>query len=109
MRKQKKFVKMARVKSFFGLDLKTGGYIIGYLSLFANILYLILDVEAVLVTILEQSNEKREIFGSFINEINASSVALPIILFALVAAAYGVLASALLICGVCSVRVQMHS
>jgi len=93
---------MARVKSFFGLDLKTGGYIIGYLSLFANILYLILDVEAVLVTVLEQSNEKREIFGSFINQINASSCALPIILFALVAALYGAISSALLICGVCS-------
>lgn len=95
---------MARIKSFFGSDLKTGGFIIGYVSLFANILYLILDVEAVLVSVLEHSNEKREIFGSFINsEINASSVAFPIILFALVASLYGVIASVLLICGVCSV------
>lgn len=101
---------MARIKSFFGSDLKTGGFIIGYVSLFANILYLILDVEAVLVSVLEHSNEKREIFGSFVNsEINASSVAFPIILFALVASLYGVIASVLLICGVCSVRVQLHS
>lgn len=83
--------------------MKTGGFIIGYVSLFANILYLIIDVEAVLVSSLEHSNEKREIFGSFINEINASSVAFPIILFALVASLYGVIASVLLICGVCSV------
>jgi hypothetical protein len=101
---------MARIKSFFGSDLKTGGMIIGYVSLFANILYLILDVEAVLVFVLEQSNEKREIFGSFVNEINASSLAFPIILFGLVASLYGVIASLLLICGVCTVReVQLHS
>lgn len=109
-RQHKNSFKMARIKSFFGSDLKTGGFIIGYVSLFANILYLILDVEAVLVSVLEHSNEKREIFGSFINsEINASSVAFPIILFALVASLYGVIASVLLICGVCSVRVQLHS
>lgn len=100
---------MARVKSFFGSDLKTGGYIIGYLSLFANILYLILDVEAILVVVLEQSNEKGDLFGPFINEINASSAVFPIILFALVASLYGVIASLLLICGVCTVRVQLHS
>lgn len=94
---------MARIKSFFGSDLKTGGMIIGYVSLFANILYLILDVEAVLVFVLEQSNEKREIFGSFVNEINASSLAFPIILFALVASLYGVIASLMLLCGVCTV------
>ncbi|CRK86202.1 CLUMA_CG000429, isoform A [Clunio marinus] len=93
---------MARLKSFFGSDLKTGSIIIGYVSLFANLLYLILDIEAVLVFVLEQSNEKRELFGSFINELNASSVAFPIILFALVASLYGVIASLLLICGVCT-------
>lgn len=101
---------MARVKSFFGLELKTGGYIIGYLSLFANILYFILDLEALLVVHIEQSNEKRELFGSYINEINASSVLLALILIALLCSAYGVLSSILLICGVCSVRkVQLHS
>jgi hypothetical protein len=100
---------MARVKSFFGSELKTGGLVIGYVSLFANILYLILDVEAILVFVLEQSNEKRELFGSYVNEINASSIAFPIILFALVASLYGILASLLLICGVCTVRVQLHS
>lgn len=95
---------MARIKSFFGSDLKTGGFIIGYVSLFANILYLILDVEVALVFVLEQSNEKREIFGSFINEINTSSPAFPITLIAIVASLYGVIASILLLCGVCSVR-----
>jgi len=93
---------MARVKSFFGSDLKTGGYIIGYVSLFANIIYLLLDIEAILVFVLEQSQEKKEIFGPIINEINASSVAFPIILFALVTSLYGVIASLLLICGVCT-------
>lgn len=105
---QKKNVKMARIKSFFGSDLKTGGFIIGYVSLFANILYLILDVEAILVFVLEPSKEKQGIFGSFINEIDTSSVAFPIVLFALVASLYGVIASLLLICGVCTVRVQLH-
>lgn len=100
---------MARITTFFGSDLKTGGTIIGYVSLFANLLYLLLDVEAILVFVLEQSNEKRELFGSFVNEINASSVAFPIILFALIASIYGVIASVLLICGVCSVRVHLHS
>lgn len=95
--------KMARVKSFFGLDLKTGGYIIGYLSLLANIFYLILDVEAILVVLLEPSKEKGDLFGPYINEINASSIAFPIILFALVASLYGIIASLLLICGVCTV------
>lgn len=99
---------MARIKSFFGSDLKTGGFIIGYVSLFANILYLILDVEAILVFVLEPSKEKQGIFGSFINEIDTSSVAFPIVLFALVASLYGVIASLLLICGVCTVRVQLH-
>lgn len=109
--KRKKFVKMARIESFFGSSLSDGGLVIGYVSLFANILYLILDVEAVLVFVLEQSSEKREIFGSFINEINTSSAAFPITLFALVASLYGVIASVLLLCGVCSVRrkVQLHS
>lgn len=100
---------MARIKSFFGLKLKTGGTIIGYVSLFANILYILLDIEAILVFVLEQSNEKRELFGSFVNEINASSVAFPIILFGTIASIYGVIASVLLICGVCSVRVHLHS
>lgn len=100
---------MARVKSFFGSDLKTGGYIIGYVSLFANILYLILDIEAILVVVLDQGKDKQEIFGAYINEINTSSAAFPFILFALVASLYGVIASLLLICGVCTVRVQLHS
>lgn len=99
---------MARIKTFFGSELKTGGLIIGYVSLFANILYLLLDVEAILVFVLEQSNEKRELFGSLVNEINASSAAFPIILFALLASLYGVFSSVLLICGVCSVRVHLH-
>jgi hypothetical protein len=99
---------MARVKSFFGSELKTGGLIIGYVSLFANILYCILDVEAILVFVLDQSNEKRELFGSYVNEINASSIAFPIVLVALVASLYGIIASLLLICGVCTVRVQLH-
>lgn len=94
---------MARVKSFFGLDLKTGGYIIGYISLFANILYLILNVEAVLLMVLEHSKEKSELFGAYINGISVSSLAFPIVLFALVASLYGVIASLLLLCGVCTV------
>lgn len=101
---------MARVKSFFGSDLKTGGFIIGYVSLFANLVYLIVDIEALLVILLEQSQEKKELFGPVINQIDASSVAFPIILFALVASLYGVIASLLLICGVCTVSiVQLHS
>jgi hypothetical protein len=99
---------MARVKSFFGSDLKTGGFIIGYVSLFANILYCILDVEAILVFVLDQTKEKHELFGAYINEINASSIAFPIVLVALVASLYGIIASLMLICGVCTVRVQLH-
>jgi hypothetical protein len=100
---------MARVKSFFGSDLKSGGLIIGYVSLFANILYLILDVVATLVFVLEPSQDKKSVFGESINALDTSSVAFPIVLFALVASLYGVIASLLLICGVCSVRVQLHS
>lgn len=94
------FKKMARIKSFFGCsDLKTGGIVIGWLSLFANIIYLVLDIELVLVFSLEHSQEKKELFGTYVNEINTSSPAFPIVLFASVASLYGIIASALLLCG----------
>lgn len=97
---------MARIKSFFGCsDLKTGGLVIGWLSLFANIIYLVLDIELVLVFSLEQSEEKKSIFGAFVNEINTSSPAFPIVLFGVVASIYGILASALLLCGVLCVSI----
>lgn len=91
---------MARIKSFFGCsDLKTGGIVIGWLSLFANIIYLVLDIELILVFSLEQSQEKKDLFGTYVNEINTSSAAFPIVLFASVASLYGVIASVLLLCG----------
>lgn len=108
-KKKKKFVKMARVKSFFGSDLKTGGYVIGYVSLFANIINFILAIETILITFIEPSQEKKALFGNYINEISASSIAFTFVLFALVASLYGIIASLLLICGVCTVRVQLHS
>lgn len=100
-RKKDSYKKMARIKSFFGCsDLKTGGVVIGWLSLFANIIYLVLDIELVLVFSLEQSQEKKDLFGTYVNEISTSSPAFPIVLFASVASLYGVIASALLLCGV---------
>ncbi|XP_070499262.1 uncharacterized protein [Chironomus tepperi] len=91
---------MARIKTFFGCsDLKAGGVTIGYLSAFANFIYLILDVELVLLFNLPPSEDRRQYFGSYINEINTSSLAFPIVLFALVASFYGVIASLLLVCG----------
>jgi hypothetical protein len=97
---------MARIKSFFGCsDLKTGGLVIGYVSLFANLIYLILDIELTLIFTLEQSGEKQALFGSYINELNTSSTAFPIVLFGLVASLYGVIASLLLVCGVLTVSV----
>lgn len=100
---------MARVKAFFGChDLKTGGLVIGYLSLFANIIYAILCIEAVLLFVLEPSQEKSNLFGAYLNEINTSSVGFPIVLIALVASVYGIIASLLLLCGILTVRVQSH-
>ena len=91
---------MARIKSFFGCsDLKTGGIVIGWLSFFANIIYLVFDVEAILLFNLESSQDKKDLFGTFVNEINTSSPAFPIILFATLASLYGIIASALLLCG----------
>lgn len=91
---------MARIKSFFGCsDLKTGGIVIGWLSLFANILYLVLDIEFVLLFSLEPSQDKKDWFGNHVNEIDTSSPAFPIVLFAALASLYGVIASALLLCG----------
>ena len=92
---------MARIKTFFSCsDLKTGGVTIGYLSALANFVYLILDVELVLLFNLPPSQDgKLKYFGSYINEINTSSIAFPIVLFALVASFYGVIASLLLVCG----------
>jgi hypothetical protein len=91
---------MARIKTFFGCsDLKTGALNIGYISLFANLVYLLLDIELILIFCLPQSQEKASIFGGFVNEINTQSPAFPIILLALVASLYGVLASLLLLCG----------
>lgn len=91
---------MARIKSFFGCsDLKTGGVVIGWLSLFANIIYLIFDIELILLFNFEQTQEKKDLFGSYINEINTSSPAFPIVLFATIASLYGIIASALLLCG----------
>lgn len=93
--------KMARIKSFFGCsDLKTGGLVIGWLSLFANIIYLVFDIELVLLFNLEQSEVKKNLFGEFVNTINTSSPAFPIVLFGTVASIYGILASALLLCGI---------
>ena len=77
----------------------TGGVVIGYLSALANLVYLILDVELVLLFNLQPSEERRQYFGSHINEINTSSPAFPIVLFALIASFYGVIASLLLVCG----------
>jgi hypothetical protein len=91
---------MARIKTFFGCsDLKTGGLVIGYLSTLTNLIYLILDVEIVLLFNLPPSEERRQYFGSYINEITTSSPAFPIVLFALIASFYGVIASLLLVCG----------
>lgn len=95
---------MARIKTFFGCsDLKTGGVIIGYLSALANFVYLILNVEFALLFNLPQGAEKQKYFGNFINEINPSSPAFPIVLFALIASFYGVIASLLLVCGALTV------
>jgi hypothetical protein len=91
---------MARIKNFCGFELKTGGLIIGYVSFFANILYLIACVEAVLICILPQSEERKKLFGSYLNELDTSTIAFPIILFGVVASLYGVIASLFLICGV---------
>ncbi|KAG5678721.1 hypothetical protein PVAND_008369 [Polypedilum vanderplanki] len=91
---------MARIKTFFGCsDLKTGALNIGYISLFANLLYLLLDIELILLFCVPQSQEKLALFGSYINETNTHSPAFPIILLATVASIYGVLASMLLLCG----------
>lgn len=91
---------MARIKSFFGCsDLKTGGIVIGWLSFFANIIYLVLDIELILMLNLEPSQEKKELFGTYINENDTSSPAFPIVLFASVASFYGIIASGLLVCG----------
>lgn len=91
---------MARIKNFCGFELKTGGLIIGYVSFFANILYLIACIEAVLICILPQSEERKKLFGSYLNELDTSTIAFPIILFGVVASLYGVIASLFLICGV---------
>lgn len=91
---------MARIKNFCGFELKTGGLIIGYVSFFANILYLILDIEAILLFNLPQSEEKKKLFGPYINELETTSIAFPVILVAAVASLYGVIASLFLICGV---------
>lgn len=91
---------MARIKSFCGFELKTGGLIIGFVSFFANLLYLITIIEVVLLYCLPQSEEKKRIFGPHINELETTSIAFPIVLVAAVAALYGVIASYLLICGV---------
>lgn len=108
---------MARIKNYCGFELKTGGLIIGFVSFFANILYLITTIEAVLLYSMPVNEEKKKIFGWESNELTTSSIAFPIILVGAVAALYGVISSYLLICGVKNVsfsdfqkrKVQLHS
>lgn len=97
---------MARIKDFCGFELKTGGLIIGFVSFFANLLYFIVDVEAALLFLLPQSEDKKKLFGPYINELETASIAFPIVLVAAVASLYGVIASYLLIIGVKNVSLE---
>jgi hypothetical protein len=91
---------MARIKTFFGCsDLKTGGVIIGYISAFASLIYLLIDIELVLLIALGPSSDRKRLFGEELDKLNKESIAFPITLFSVVASLYGVFSSLYLVCG----------